>query len=164
MPDFLISSVPIARREAVARIIDPWSFFDEPTDDEHGKAQRKAARGEAFAKADAILALEASDADRVPRIATVADYNDAFDPADEAFGGAFRDGFREGWIFAQSPDGEDYDELAEQYGRAVDIEPSEAWDGHRDKYFAMLPLAAFPEIGKPLTAAYPKPEPVETQP
>lgn len=97
-------------------------------------------------------ARPAATAGEVERVATVADYNAAFDPADEAFGGAFRAGFREGWIFAQSPDGTDYDELAEQYGRSVEIEPSEAWDGHRDEYFAMLPLYALPEIGKPLAA------------
>ncbi len=81
------------------------------------------------------------------REATVEDHNAAFDPADEAGGDAFRAGFREGWIFAQTPDGTDYDELTEQYGRVVDIEPSEAWTAYRDEFFAKLPLAAIPDVG-----------------
>jgi hypothetical protein len=59
-----------------------------------------------------------------PPLATVADHNAAFDPADEALGGAFRAGFREGWIHGQSPDGIDYGDLAERFPQAVDIEPS----------------------------------------
>jgi hypothetical protein len=85
-----------------------------------------------------------------PPLATVADHNAAFDPADEALGGAFRAGFREGWISGQSPDGTDYGDLAERYPQAVDIEPSEAWQAHRDEFFAMLPLAAIPEVGESL--------------
>jgi len=101
----------------------------------------------------ALLAFADTEAASQPRegegLTTVEDHNAAFDPADEALGGAFREGFREGWIYAQSPDGTDYDDLTEQFGRAVDIEPSEAWGAYRDKYFAMLPLAAIPEVGSP---------------
>jgi hypothetical protein len=78
----------------------------------------------------------------------VSDYNAAFDPADDAFGGAFKDGFREGWLFAQTPDFERREEFEEEYGRSVDIAPSECWDAYRSHYFAMLPLAALPALSK----------------
>ncbi|TCN30300.1 hypothetical protein [Sinorhizobium americanum] len=81
------------------------------------------------------------------RTATAEDVNAAFDPADEALGGAFKDGFREGWLLAMTADGDSYEELTEEYGRAVDTAPSEAWNAHRQKYFAMLPLAAIPAFG-----------------
>lgn len=82
------------------------------------------------------------------RIATVKDHNAAFDPADEALGGAFKAGFKEGWIYAEmDADGDRYQEMSEEYGLAVDMAPQECWDAHREKYFAMLPLAAIPEVG-----------------
>jgi hypothetical protein len=96
-----------------------------------------------------------SDAGGDVMAATVADHNAAFDAADEALGGAYRAGFREGWIFAQAPDGTDYDEISESYGRAVDIEPSEAWSAERDRFFAMLPLPAIPEVGAALSTLAP---------
>ncbi len=79
--------------------------------------------------------------------ATAEDHNTAFDPADEAFGGAFRDGFREGWLFAKSPDFEDRQEAEEDYTREVDMAPTECWDAYRSHYFAKLPLAAIPQVG-----------------
>ncbi|PTQ64866.1 hypothetical protein C8J45_102222 [Sphingomonas sp. PP-CE-3G-477] len=77
---------------------------------------------------------------------SVAEYNEVYDKFEEVVGGAFRDGFQEGWVFALTPDGTDYDDRQEEYGRTVDIEPSEAWEGYRDKYEAMLPVAALPVI------------------
>lgn len=77
---------------------------------------------------------------------SVAEYNEVYDKFEEVVGGAFRDGFREGWVFAQTPDGTDYDDRQEEYGRTVDIEPSEAWEGYRDKYATMLPVAALPTL------------------
>lgn len=85
------------------------------------------------------------------RPAKAEDVNKAFDPANEALGGAFMAGFREGWIYAEiDADGERYQEMAEEYALAVDIAPQEAWDAHRAKFFAMLPLAAIPEVGAPI--------------
>ncbi len=82
------------------------------------------------------------------RTATVEDHNAAFDLADEALGGAFKAGFKEGWIYAEADaDGDRYQEMAEEYGLAVDTAPQECWDAHREKFFAMLPLAAIPEVG-----------------
>lgn len=60
---------------------------------------------------------------------------------EEVLGGAFRAGFREGWISGQSPDGTDRGDLVERYPQAVDNEPSKAWAGHRDHFLAMLPAA-----------------------
>jgi len=78
---------------------------------------------------------------------TAADVNKAFDPANEALGGAFMAGFKEGWIYAEiDADGERYQEMAEEYALAVDSAPQEAWDAHREKFFAMLPLAAIPKM------------------
>lgn len=78
---------------------------------------------------------------------TAEEHNAAFDPANDALGGAFKDGFREGWLFAQDPDFDDREELERDYHCEVDIAPSECWDAYREKYFAMLPLAAIPEVG-----------------
>lgn len=83
---------------------------------------------------------------------TVEDINAAFDPADEAFGGAFKAGFREGWLFAKSPDFEDREEAEEDYPHVVDIAPSECWDAYREVYFAKLPLAAVPRLTVQQTA------------
>jgi hypothetical protein len=78
---------------------------------------------------------------------TTEEHNAAFDAANEALGGAFMAGFREGWIYAEiDADGERYQEMAEEYALAVDSAPQEAWDAHRAKFFAMLPLAAVPEV------------------
>lgn len=77
---------------------------------------------------------------------SVAEYNEAHDKIEQVVGGAFRDGFEEGWIYAQTPDGSEYDERKQEFGRAVDTEPSEAWDGYRDKYVAMLPIPALPTL------------------
>lgn len=82
---------------------------------------------------------------------TAEEHNAAFDPANEALGGAFMAGFREGWIYAEiDADGERYQEMAEEYALAVDSAPQEAWDAHRAKFFAMLPLAAIPTMGTPI--------------
>lgn len=83
-------------------------------------------------------------------VGTVEDHNAAFDAANEALGGAFMAGFREGWIYAEiDADGERYHEMAEEYVMAVDSAPQEAWDAHRAEFFDMLPLAAITEVGKP---------------
>jgi hypothetical protein len=80
-------------------------------------------------------------------LVTAEQHNAAFDPANEALGGAFTAGFREGWIYAEiDADGERYQEMAEEYALAVDGAPQEAWDAHREKFFAMLPLAAIPKM------------------
>jgi len=99
-----------------------------------------------------VYLLPADDLAAASHVATVEDHNDAFDPADEAFGGAFKDGFREGWLFAKSPDFEDRDEAEEDYPREVDIAPSECWDAYRSRYFEKLPLAAIPEVGAPIAS------------
>jgi hypothetical protein len=79
---------------------------------------------------------------------TAAEHNVAFDAANEALGGAFMAGFREGWIYAEiDANGDRYQEMAEEYAMAVDTAPQEAWDAHRARFFAMLPLAAIPEVG-----------------
>lgn len=78
---------------------------------------------------------------------SVEQHNAAFDPANDALGGAFKDGFREGWLFAKDPGFEDRKELEEDYPLEVDIAPAECWDAYRSHYFAMLPLAAIPEVG-----------------
>lgn len=84
-------------------------------------------------------------------LVTAEEHNAAFDPANEALGGAFMAGFREGWIYAEiDADGERYQEMAEEYSLAVDTAPGEAWDAHRAKFFAMLPLAAIPAMGTPI--------------
>lgn len=84
-------------------------------------------------------------------LVTAEEHNAAFDPANEALGGAFMAGFREGWIYAETDaDGERYQEMAEEYSLAVDTAPGEAWDAHRAKFFAMLPLAAIPTMGTPI--------------
>lgn len=79
---------------------------------------------------------------------TAEEHNAAFDPANDALGGAFKDGFREGWLFSKCPRFEDRNDLEADYHHIVDIAPSECWDAYREKYFAMLPLAAIPEAGK----------------
>ena len=61
--------------------------------------------------------------------------------AEEALGGAFRAGFREGWINGQSPDGTDRGDLVERYPQTMDSEPGDAWAGYRDHFLAMLPAA-----------------------
>ncbi|RYX78528.1 hypothetical protein EON76_05210 [bacterium] len=76
-------------------------------------------------------------------------YNEAFDPADECLGGAFKDGFREGWLFAKDPGFDNREELEGDYGHSVDIAPSECWDAYRSHYFAMLPLDAMPKENQP---------------
>lgn len=76
---------------------------------------------------------------------TAEQHNAAFDPANDALGGAFKDGFREGWLFAQDPGFNDREELERDYHHVVDIAPAECWDAYRSHYFAMLPLAAIPE-------------------
>jgi len=86
-------------------------------------------------------------------VATVEDHNAAFDPANDVLGGAFKDGFREGWLFAQDPGFDNREDLESDYGRTVDIAPSECWDAYRSHYFAMLPLAAIPEVGAPSPAS-----------
>jgi hypothetical protein len=96
--------------------------------------------------ADRLSALPDPTHTREAEGVTVAEYNEVYDKFEEVVGGAFRDGFEEGWIYAQTPDGSDYDERKEEFGRAVDIEPSEAWGGYRDKYEAMLPVAALPAL------------------
>ncbi len=99
---------------------------------------------------DAVMSLRSSSVSCNTTIATVSDHNAAFDPADDAFGGAFKDGFREGWLFAKSPDFEDRDEFEKDYSHVVDMAPTECWDAYRERYFAMLPLAAIPEVGATL--------------
>jgi hypothetical protein len=134
-------------REAIARIIDPngWDHADF-----------RAARGfepnvrhtrPSLITADRILAAISDPTHtREAEGVTVAEYNEVYDKFEEVVGGAFREGFREGWVFAQTPDGTDYDDRQEEYGRTVDIEPSEAWEGYRDKYEAMLPVPALPAL------------------
>ncbi|MFC5760561.1 hypothetical protein [Rhizobium sp. GCM10022189] len=96
----------------------------------------------------ALKAAQPAPAEHVTgSFATVSDHNAAYDPANDAFGGAFRDGFREGWLFARDPGFEDREELEVDYSREVDIAPSECWDAYKETYFAMLPLAAIPEVG-----------------
>ncbi|WP_430245002.1 hypothetical protein [Neorhizobium sp. DAR64861/K0K2] len=93
------------------------------------------------------LALLRSPAPQDYKRVTAEEHNAAFDSANEALGGAFMAGFREGWIYAEiDADGERYQEMAEEYALAVDSAPQEAWDAHRAKFFAMLPLAAVPEV------------------
>ncbi|MEA1083247.1 hypothetical protein SFC76_03155 [Sphingomonas sp. CD22] len=60
---------------------------------------------------------------------------------EEALGGAFCAGFREGWIVGQSPDGVDRGDLVERYPQAIESEPGTAWADHRDHFLAMLPAA-----------------------
>jgi hypothetical protein len=85
---------------------------------------------------------------------TVADYNAAFDPANDAFRFAFHDGFKEGWIFAtvgnpkRGVDTMDYMDASEAFSSIVDMANYEAYLAHRQPYFAFLPLAAIPEVGK----------------
>lgn len=82
----------------------------------------------------------------LPVSANVEDHNTAFDRANEALGGAFMAGFREGWIYAEiDADGDRYKEMAEEYALAVDSAPQEAWDAHRAEFFAMLPLSTILE-------------------
>lgn len=77
-------------------------------------------------------------------------YNAAFDPAFEAGQEVFNAGFREGWIFANTCEGgANYEDAAESFSRSVDgVELGEAWDAHRDAFFARLPLAALPPVPK----------------
>jgi hypothetical protein len=79
---------------------------------------------------------------------TAEEHNAAFDPANDALGGAFKDGFREGWLFASDPGFDNREELEADYHHVVDIAPAECWDAYREKYFAMLPLAAIPEVSE----------------
>ncbi len=83
-------------------------------------------------------------------LVSAAEYNAAFDPANDAFGFAFRDGFKEGWIFAKlaGDKNPDYRDASEAFDRAVDMAPQESYLTFRNLYFSMLPLAAVPEIGK----------------
>lgn len=76
----------------------------------------------------------------------VAVYNAAFDPAHEAGRAVFADGFREGFLFAMFPEGyDDPEEMNDTFRGAVDgVVLGEAWDAHRDAFFARLPLAALP--------------------
>lgn len=87
---------------------------------------------------------------------TAEEHNAVFDPANDALGGAFKDGFREGWLFAKDPGFEDREELEAEYQRAVDIAPSECWDAYRSHYFSMLPLATIPDVGETATAPAPQ--------
>lgn len=90
---------------------------------------------------------------------TVAEYNSAFDPADDAFRFAFHDGFKEGWIFAtvgnpkSGVDPMDYMDASEAFSSMVDMAHHEAYLAHRHIYLSFLPLAAIPELGKEIASA-----------
>ncbi|MFK0330877.1 hypothetical protein ACIQUB_07115 [Rhizobium sp. NPDC090275] len=89
-------------------------------------------------------------------VATAADVNSAFDPANEAFGMAFRDGFKEGWVFAVDASGNDYQGACDAFKETVASDGmimGEAFDAHRHVYFSMLPLASIPELGASLSPA-----------
>lgn len=87
---------------------------------------------------------------------TAEEHNASFDLANDALGGAFKDGFREGWLFAKDPGFDDREDLEADYSRSVDIAPSECWDAYRSHYFAMLPLAAIPDVGEAFHAPTPQ--------
>lgn len=154
-----MTEVPIAQvelREVVAQLVYPDAF--EKYSAHHSQFYRhmtlENAQKEALEIAGRILAaLATTQAGAVGGVVTVADYNAVFDPADDAGRDAYTEGFREGWIFAQTPDGSDYDEHRENYGHSIDMEPQEAWGSYRDEWFKHLPLAALPTIGEATTQA-----------
>ncbi len=103
-------------------------------------------------KLSATLDYLAAPVSAEPQPVDATAYNAAFDPANDAFGGAFKDGFREGWLFASDPSFDNREQLEADYHYIVDIAPSECWDAYREKYFAMLPLAAIPTMGEVATS------------
>lgn len=118
----------------------PMLFPDTEDAYEYIRGRKMLAKAQA-----AIAALTPSH--QTQMVVPAEEYNKAFDAANEALGGAFMAGFREGWIYAEiDADGERYQEMAEEYALAVDNAPQEAWDANRAEFFTKLPLAALPEV------------------
>lgn len=85
-------------------------------------------------------------------VATVEEYNAVFDPADEAGRDVFEDGLFVGYMHAKYgacwPD--DLEEAEAEFRADFDsVSRLEAWDAHRDTFFARLPLAALPALSAP---------------